>query len=78
MKDMVGLLTKQTADKQDKEKTVQSFEQKIADMSKEIVKLKHKLETSDSRLLKCVEMEKKLLSEKVQFTRLFSIPALSC
>ena len=75
---MVGLLTKQTADKQDKEKTVQSFEQKIADMSKEIVKLKHKLETSDSRLLKCVEMEKKLLSEKVQLTRLFSIPALSC
>lgn len=65
MKDMMTLLSKQTADRTDKEKTVQTFEQKIADMSKEIVKLKHKLETSDGRLLKCVEMGKKLLSEKV-------------
>jgi hypothetical protein len=66
MKDMTTLITKQSSEKADKEKTVQTFEQRIAEMSKEIVKLKHKLDTSDGRLLKCVEMERKLLSEKVR------------
>ncbi|XP_055342065.1 serine/threonine-protein kinase tousled-like 2 isoform X2 [Paramacrobiotus metropolitanus] len=63
-KEISALFTRQSMDKADKDKTIQSFELKISELQKEVVRLKHKLDTSDERLSKCVEMEKKLLIEK--------------